>query len=233
MRTTSAPVAHHSPPQPKPRGPGPGRVVTVALILGAALLLGHFLAELSAPALHSKMLPWILSRGLGLAALLSLAALTGLGLWLHHPWRESVKGVRPITWLRVHSALAATTVMLVVAHLTAIALDRYAHVGWMGALVPWRSAYRPSPVALGTLALWLMILVGASAGLAGIIGGGRWLAIHRLAWLSFAAAWLHGVTAGSDTARLRLIYLVTGLFVAALAATRSWAVRHRPEERFA
>jgi DMSO/TMAO reductase YedYZ heme-binding membrane subunit len=170
---------------------------------------------------------------LGLAALLSLAALTGLGLWLHHPWRESMKGVRPITWLRAHSALAATTVTLVVAHLTAIALDRYARVGWTGALVPWRSAYRPSPVALGTLALWLMILVGASAGLAGIIGGGRWLAVHRLAWLSFAAAWLHGVTAGSDTERLRLVYLLTGVFVAGLAATRSWAVRQRTDERFA
>jgi hypothetical protein len=233
MKTAAAPSVRQIPTSRPTRGPGPGRLVAVALLLGVALLAGHFLAELSAPALHSRMLPWILSRGLGLAALLSLAALTGLGLWLHHPWRASISGVRPISWLRAHSALAATTVMLVVAHLTAIALDRYAHVGWLGALVPWRSAYRPSPVALGTLALWMIILVGASAGLAGVIGGGRWLAIHRMAWLSFAAAWLHGVTAGSDTARLRLIYLATGIAVTSVAATRAWALRHRADERVA
>jgi hypothetical protein len=199
-------------------------------VLGGALVAGHFLAELSAPALHSKMLPWILSRGLGLAALLSLTGLTGLGLWLHHPWKASIRSLRPETWLRMHAALAATTVALVAAHLTALALDRYAHVGWVGALVPWHSTYRSTPVALGTLALWMMLLVGATAGLAGVVGGRHWLTVHRFAWLSFVAAWLHGITAGSDTSRLRLIYLLTGSFVLAIGVSRSWARHHQSEE---
>ncbi len=213
-----------------PRG---SRRSLIIVVLAGALVAGHFLAELSAPALHSKMLPWILSRGLGLAALLSLTALTGLGLWLHHPWKASIRTVRPETWLRMHAALAATTITLIAAHLTAIALDRYAHVGWVGALVPWHSAYRTTPVALGTSALWMMLLVGASAGLAGVVGGRHWLTIHRFAWLSFVAAWLHGVTAGSDTARLRLIYLLTGAFVLAIGVTRGWARHHQSEEALA
>jgi hypothetical protein len=169
------------------------------------------------------MLPWILGRGLGLAAFVSLGALTVLGLWVHHPWRLSTKGIKPITLLRVHSDMAATTVTLVIAHLTALALDPYAHVGWVGALVPWQSPYRPGPVALGTLALWMLVLVGVTAGLAGVIGGGRWLLVHRLGWTSFAAALLHGVTAGSDALRLRMIYLIAGILVGSVAITRAWA----------
>ena len=176
------------------------------------------------------MLPWILGRGLGLASLLSLCALTSLGLWLHHPWRVALGRIRPVLLLRTHSALAAATIMLIVGHLTALALDRYAGVGWLGALVPWQATYRPSPVALGTIALWIIVLVGASAGLAGTIGG-SWLAIHRVAWLSFAAAWLHGVTAGSDTESLRFVYFLTGGLVAFVAVTRKLARPRLDPER--
>jgi len=233
MKTANAPSPVASSPAFEAAPRGSGRALVVVVVLSCALIAGHFLAELSAPALHSKMLPWILSRGLGLAALVSLTALTGLGLWLHHPWKASMRAVRPVTWLRMHATLAAATVTLIAAHLTAIALDHYAHVGWVGAFVPWHSAYRPTGVALGTLALYMMLLVGATAGLAGVVGGRHWLSVHRLAWLSFVAAWLHGITAGSDSTRLRLVYLLTGVFVVAIAGTRSWARRHQGDEALA
>jgi len=201
------------------------RVVLAGAVIGASILIGHSLAVVTSPMLHSKMLPWILTRGLGLASFICLTGLTVLGLWVRHPWRNSVPGIRPTSILRAHSGLAAATVALVVAHLIAVALDSYAHVGWLGALVPWESAYRTNAVALGTLSLWGMVLVGVTASLAGYIGGKRWLAVHRLAWVTFVLVWLHGVTAGSDTIRLRLVYGICGSLVAFVAVTRSWATK--------
>jgi len=195
-----------------------------AALMGAALvailaILGPVVAAAITPTLHSPMLPWVLGRGLGLASFFSLSILTITGLLVRHPWRGRWGFPRPSSTLRIHAALAATTVSLVIGHLTALALDHFANVGWGGAFIPWMSVYRPTPVALGTLALWGMVLIGGSASLAGRFGGRHWLPIHHLSMLVFAATWLHGVTAGSDTMALRLIYGIAGGIVVALWAT--------------
>jgi len=199
------------------RGVSGGQVLVAGIVVGGSLIAGHFLALAAAPALHSKMLPWILGRGLGLASFLCLTALTAVGIWLRHPWKGFVRVPSPAATLRAHAALAAATVTLVAGHLTALALDHYAGVGWLGAFVPWKAVYRPTPVALGVLALWAMLIVGFSAALAGRIGSRQWLPIHKLAWLVFVAAWLHGVTAGSDTSSLRVVYGICGGVVLAIA----------------
>lgn len=196
------------------------QIFLVGVVVAAALLLGHAFAIVAAPALHSKMLPWILGRGLGLAALVSLTGLVLLGIWLRHPWRSTVSFPRPSSAMRMHVALAAATISLTVAHLTALAMDHYAGVGWVGALVPGHAAYRPIAVSLGVIALWLMVIVGLSAGLAGRLIGRAWLPVHQASWVAFAAAWLHGITAGSDTVSLRLIYLACALSILALMVTR-------------
>jgi hypothetical protein len=193
-----------------PSSPSGATIALGGAIISISLVVGHELATATAPVLHSKMLPWILGRGLGLASFLSLTALTAFGLWLRHPWKALVSTPSPRAALLIHASLAGATVSLVVGHLTALALDRFAGVGWMGALVPFASHYRSTPVALGTLALFGMLLVGATASMAGRFLGRRWLPIHQASWLVFAMAWFHGVTAGSDTAALRAVYGIAG-----------------------
>ncbi len=188
-----------------------GRAIALGgAVISTSLVVGHVLATATAPVLHSKMLPWILGRGLGLASFISLTALTAFGLWLRHPWKPLVSRPNPRTALMIHASLAAATVSLVVGHLTALALDRFAGVGWVGALVPFASQFRPTPVALGTFALFGMFLVGGTASMAGRFLGRRWLPIHQASWLIFAMAWFHGVTAGSDTMALRAVYGIAG-----------------------
>ena len=67
----------------------------------------------------------------------------------------------------------------------------------------------------------LLLVIAATARFAGRRGAGHWLAIHRLATLTFALTWFHGVFAGTDTAALRVVYVTTGSLVAFLLASRA------------
>lgn len=168
----------------------------------------------------AAMLPWIVGRGLGIASYLSLFALTALGLWFRHPWRPRFERPAPEAILRVHAALAALTLLLVVGHVIALVVDPFAGVGLAGALLPGASHFRPLAVGLGSVAVYLGLLVGASAALAGRLGRIPWLPVHRLATASFAAIWLHALLAGSDALRLLPLYAATGLVIALLWVTR-------------
>jgi sulfoxide reductase heme-binding subunit YedZ len=174
------------------------------------------------------MLPWILGRGLGLAAYLSLTALTVVGLWLRHPWRTRVTVPRPEALLRAHAALAAATLLVLAGHIVALVLDPWAGVHWVGAAVPGRSGYRPFAVALGTVSVYLAVIVAGTAALAGRIVRRAWLPVHRVALAVFATAWLHGVLAGSDAGRLTVMYVATGAIVGVVAATRRVATAPAP-----
>ena len=120
----------------------------------------------------------------------------------------------------MHAGSAAATLVLVVGHMVALALDTYAGVGWTGTFVPGESAYRPLAVGLGTIGLYVGVLTGGSVLLAGRLLGRHWLPVHRLASAAFVLVWCHGVLAGSDTVQLRALYLVTGVGLAALAISR-------------
>ena len=201
-------------------GAAPAALKPAAIAVTAAALAGFAISSWISAAPVGRMLPWIIGRGLGIAAYLSLTALTALGLWLRHPAAQRWAWPPAVTRIRVHAVLAAATVVLVLGHVLALVLDSFARVGVLGAVVPGASGFRPIPVALGTLSLYLALLVGASAGLAGRLTGRSWLRIHRLALGVFALAWSHGLLAGSDTPKLRLMYAATGGVVAILAASR-------------
>lgn len=174
----------------------------------------------------TRMLPWILGRGLGVAGYLTLVSLVATGIWFRHPWRRPAPRPDGTVLLRVHATLASATAVLVAGHLVALALDRYAGVGWSGAFVPGRSHYRTVAVALGTAAVYLGLLVAATAALAGrLFVRHRWRAVHRLGTACFASVWIHGVLAGSDAAALRPLYVGTGVLVVTTAVTSRYAAR--------
>jgi len=195
-------------------------LVLLALLV-ASVLAGQLVETGARPLTHDRMLPWILTRGLGLASYAALTALVLTGIWLRHPWRTRVPSPHPETLLRVHVTLAAAMVTLLAGHLTATALDHYAGVGWVGIVVPWASTYRPTAITLGTVSLYLVLLVTVTAALAGSLGRRVWLPIHALAVLVFCSSLVHALLAGSDSHRLRWLYAVTGALVA-LAQLSRW-----------
>jgi DMSO/TMAO reductase YedYZ heme-binding membrane subunit len=172
----------------------------------------------------AQVRPWLAARALGLVAYLLLAAQVGLGLLLSHPrnpaaWRLT-KQVFP--W---HQLLTVFAGAFLVLHVVLLAVDPYARVGVLGALVPGFSQYRPPAVAVGSVALYALILTAVTATWTRLLPTAWWLRIHRVAAAAFLLAWGHAVLAGTDGGVLLPLYLVTGFAILAGIAHRWWTAR--------
>lgn len=170
--------------------------------------------------LGSEMATWVLGRAAGVASYVLLLLLVVTGLVLSHPWARHLSFPAPRTRLTIHATLSLFTLAFTVLHLVVLALDPWAKVGWLGALLPMASTYRPVPVSLGVLALWAGAITGITARFAGSFAARQWWPIHKVAAALLVLVWAHSVFAGSDATALTLFYIVTGLFVVALAVTR-------------
>jgi DMSO/TMAO reductase YedYZ heme-binding membrane subunit len=117
------------------------------------------------------------------------------------------------------------------AHVLSIAVDPFAGVGLGGALVPGLSSYRSTAVALGTLALYALLVTGITARWTRLLPAGAWLSIHRFALVVFALGWSHGLLAGTDSVALVALYVVLASAVGGAAAYRYWVTRaaRRPQ----
>lgn len=201
--------------------PGIGRRLLVGLLWGlsagvSGALLGYVWVAFSGV----DMGMWVLARSTGIAAYVLLTAVTILGLLLSAPRVRATRIFSVAQRLRLHISLTLFAFALVIAHIVVLAMDPWANVGWAGALLPFGSEYRPLPVTLGLLSLWLGLLTGISAALAGRFSGRFWLILHRTAGGAWLLAWLHGLFAGSDTQAWLALYVVSGLLVIATAVYR-------------
>ncbi|MET3803300.1 sulfoxide reductase heme-binding subunit YedZ [Nakamurella sp. UYEF19] len=176
----------------------------------------------------NRMALWLVARAAGASALLLLTVATLAGLVLSHPRRAGLRGLSPTTRLRLHVSLTVFALVFTALHVVVLVLDPYAKVGWMGALVPMGAAYRPLPVTLGVISLWAGAAAGLSAALAGRLRIRWWRGLHRAAALSWVAAWVHAVLAGSDSGRWTTAYAAMGIAVLAAAWWRYAAGRPRP-----
>ena len=96
---------------------------------------------------------------------------------------------------------------------------------WPGPSCPGLSATgaRRSPSARSSM--YALIVTGLTARYTRLLPPGLWLKLHRLALVVVVLAWLHGTMAGTDTAALATMYLVTGGLVLGAAAYRYWVAR--------
>ncbi len=172
---------------------------------------------------------WILARSTGTASLvaLTLSLLTGMAL---RPktlgWLSTNRAVSEL-----HSYATVLWLPLGLAHVVAILLDPYSKVGLLDLVVPFLMPYGTFAIGLGTLSVQLLIVVVIAAWSRTKLSRGQWLAFHRISYLAFAAAFLHGILSGTDLAYPWLAgvaWLVAGILV--LAGTRrvKHAVRIQP-----
>ena len=167
---------------------------------------------------------WILARASGLSAyvLLTCSVLAGLVL----KSRPFGRALRAASVTDVHRMLALLGLAMLVLHGLALTLDRTVHMPLAALVVPGASPYRPLAVALGVLACELMALVVVSFSLRRRIGMRNWRRLHWATYAIFAAATVHGVTAGTDTATW-----AGGLYLGAVGAVvfaTAWRALTRP-----
>ena len=159
---------------------------------------------------------WIIARATGVASLvaLSLSMLTGMAM---RPkslgWLSTNRAVSEL-----HSYATVLWLPLGLAHVIALLLDPYSKVGLVDLLVPFVMPYGAFAIGLGTVSLQLVFVVIVAAWSRSRLSRGQWLAFHRLSYLAFAAAFLHGVLSGTDLAYPWLLgsaWLVAAILVLA------------------
>lgn len=162
---------------------------------------------------------WIIARATGVASLvaLAIAMLTGMAM---RP--------RSLTWLSTNRAVSelheyATMLWLPLglAHVVALLFDPYAKVGLIDLVVPFAMPYGAFAIGLGTVSLQLVAVVAIAAWSRDALSREGWLAYHRLSYVAFATAFLHGILSGTDLAYPWLAGIAWfGATVLALVATR-------------
>lgn len=203
----------------------------IGAVMVSAAATGILIGSSAQAVSGNRMAPWIIGRAAGISAYLLLVVLVLFGLMLSHPWRTRVRRPNAATRIRIHIVLSVFTLVFVALHVVVLATDRYAGVGWAGALLPMHAGYRPVATTLGLIGLWSGLLAGITAAFAGRLPLRLWWPIHKLASVAFILIWLHGVFGGSDSHALLAMYLATAALMTAVALSR-YAAR-TPADRLA
>lgn len=194
-----------------------GQVLGLLLAGGStAWLLGRTAQSVAG----DKHAPWIVGRASGITAYLLLACVVAAGLLLAHPWRSRIRRPSTVTRIRLHLVLAVFALAFTVLHVVVLATDRYAGVGWRGALLPLGASYRPVPVTLGVIGAYAGLLAGITAAVAGRVTRHLWWPLHRVSAGAFVLVWAHGLLSGSDSHVLLGLYAGSGAALVALALSR-------------
>ena len=141
---------------------------------------------------------WLLARASGLTAyaLLTASVLAGLVL-KSRPFRS----LKPAAVTDTHRFLALLGLGAIALHGLTLLFDRTVHLSPVALLVPGASPYRPLPVGVGVLAAELMLVVYASFALRRRIGPKNWRRLHWATYAIFAAATVHGLASGTESAQ--------------------------------
>ena len=143
---------------------------------------------------------WLLARASGLTAYALLTASVLAGLVLKSRPFRSLRSrrrspIRTASWPCSGSARSPS------ARRHPAARHERSTSHRLALLVPGASPYRPLAVGIGVLAAELMVVVYASFSLRKRSGPRNWRRLHWATYAIFAAATVHGLAAGTDTAQ--------------------------------
>ena len=142
---------------------------------------------------------WYLTRGTGIVALVLLTASMALGIMEVNRW-ASPRWPRFVT-AGLHRNLSLLSVAFVGVHVATTILDGFAPIGWLDAVIPFRSPYRPLWLGLGTVAVDLLLALVVTSLLRARLGYRVWKAVHWAAYACWPVALVHGLGTGTDIRR--------------------------------
>lgn len=207
-------------------------VVPALIVVVAGALITRLAVRADAPPSSDTMRSmhrwWYLGRASGFVAyaLLVGSMLVGIGIS-----SRVFDGVLMRPWVfDMHQFVSFVVLVAGAFHALIMLPDPYAHFGVAGLIAPFASPYRPLATALGTVALYVLLAVAFSYYAKRWLGQAGWRNLHYVSFALFAAALVHGVTAGADSgeAPVQVAYLGSGLVVVFFTFFRILAVRGRP-----
>ncbi len=203
-----------------------GRSIVRGVAAGVALLMivgavgarmGAWTLDLPRP---GGTWAWTLSRAAAVSAYLALTLDVLFGLFLSTAAAD--RWIARARSLEVHRFLSTAALGFTAAHALAMLGDGYIRFDVLDVTVPFLASYRAVAVGLGIVAMWLAVIIHASFAARSRIGPRVWRVVHYLAFVVFALATIHGLSAGTDAHApwMRLLYIAASVSVAGLTIVR-------------
>lgn len=138
---------------------------------------------------------WLLLRTTGIVALALLTMSAVIGIVSPGLRRPTAR----LTAISMHSAAAATGVLLLVGHVVLAVADAYVDISPIATVVPGVSAWEPVWIAVGTVAFDLFLLVIITS-MTRLRAPRLWRTVHWASYAALALAWTHAFMVGTDAA---------------------------------
>ncbi len=174
---------------------------------------------------HSVAL-WYVARATGLVSLLLLTASVTLGVVTR--LGISAQGWPRFSLAAVHRSISLLTATFLAVHITSSVIDSYAGIGWLDAIVPFGSVYRPVWLGLGAIALDLLTALVATSLLRPHINVRLWRAVHWVSYLCWPLAMVHALGTGTDNHGWALLVALGCLAVVGAAGVSRILTGGRP-----
>jgi sulfoxide reductase heme-binding subunit YedZ len=118
----------------------------------------------------------------------------------------------------MHRTVSLLAVAFLVVHIVTAALDSFASIPLVDAIVPFTGTYRPLWLGLGAASFDLVIAVVITSLARRRLGYQAWRVTHWLSYASWPLALLHGLGTGSDVKATWMIAISGGCLAAVLIA---------------
>ena len=158
---------------------------------------------------------WFITRASGAVALVLLTGSVALGVASVR--RMEVANLRFVVGA-LHRSVSLLAVVFVLLHVLTTLLDGFAPIGVLDVVIPFRSAYRPVWLGLGTVALDLAAAVTITSLIRHRVGHRGWRATHWLVYISWPLALVHSYGTGTDPKAHWMLVLSGMCVIAVLAA---------------
>lgn len=167
-----------------------------------------------------EKIPWVASRITAMLAYGALAASTIYGLGMTTRLLDRIS--RRLVSDTLHESLSFWGLLLGASHALLLLLDTYIGFSWDSILIPFVAPWRPLAVGLGSIALYLLILLVVTSKARRFIGLRLWRVIHLLAFVAFGLITAHGFLAGTESTLpwAKVIYVTAAALVAFFTGVR-------------
>lgn len=203
--------------------------IFLAIFLGAAGIYLFSASAASSPVsdllarillLDSQQVMWFITRSAGIIAYLLL--------WLSMVWGLAIPSrifggrLSGDFTFDFHQFLSLLSLGFLGLHIFILTADRYLPFTIAQILVPFLSPYRPVWVGIGTMALYLLVLVTVTFYLRRGIGMRAFRYIHTTSLLAYLASVVHAFMAGTDSSLLVVQFMYAGTFLVVVFLTVYW-----------
>jgi len=172
---------------------------------------------------------WYLTRSTGVVALVLLTVTVVLGVvdvtrWSTPRWPRFV-------WDSLHRHVSMLVLVFLGLHIITAALDSFAPIALLDAVLPFIGSYRPFWLGLGAVAFDLLLAVAITSMVRQRLGHRAWRITHWLAYACWPIALLHGLGTGSDVKSAWSLALTVICVVAVVIAVCVRTLPGWPEHR--